>query len=104
MGCVRKTKVIVKGIAKQLKPLLVKRAVNIVTALNRMSDEEPLFWTNSMKRKVALGVIKQEAEDLQVEIKESTTRLLMEFAVEAVKGPEDESDLGDDDSGDLEAA
>ena len=99
MGCKKKTITIVKGIAAQLKPHLVRHAVDMVTQIEKYSAEDPLFFTDDVKRRMCGAAIKAEAREAGEDLAGRTVNLLVEFAVEAVKGPEDESDLGEDDTG-----
>lgn len=97
MGCKKKTTQILKRIAAGLKPVLVEYAVSTVAGIEAAALEDPAFWTNSQKRSAAFGMVKTRAKQLANELPNRTIGLLIEFAVEAVKGPDDESDLGKDD-------
>jgi len=98
MGCKKKTTQILKRVAQGLKPVLVKHAVNMVGIVQKASTADPSFWTNDTKRRAVFSSVKAEAQGLGLDLPNRTFMLLVEYAVEAVKGPDDESDLGADDT------
>jgi len=108
MGCLRTSKRIIKSVAQRVKPMLVKSAVDVVRAIEVMSADDPVgFWTSDTKRAAALAVIKSEATRLGNVVPNRTYGLLLEYALEAVMGDEDEDELGQDDpnfEAELEAA
>ena len=97
MGCKKKTMTILKRIGKELKPILVQTAINMVKQVEEMAVADPMFFTNDAKRKIVAAGIVTEAAKGGAKLPGRTVNLLVEFGVEAVKGPDDESDLGLDD-------
>jgi hypothetical protein len=97
MGCKKTVVKIAKRVGEEVGPALVRFAVDSVRVVERASVEDPDFWTSDTKRRAVGNAIVGEAKETGKELRARTVNLLTEFAVEAVKGPDDEQDIGIDD-------
>jgi len=95
--CAKRTKRIVKTIAKSLTPVGVK-LVGTVVGLVATTD-----WSNEQKREAAVAMAKGAIKEAGIEAKETAIRATVEVAVAALKdGQEALEDLGELDDGDAE--
>jgi len=98
MGCKRTTVAIIKRIAAEVTPVLVQTAVGAVKTVEIAAEQDPAFLTNEVKRKIVGDTILAQAKrNGLADLKQRTVNLITEFAVEAVKGDDDENELGMDD-------
>ena len=100
MGCIKSTKKILRKIAQEITPYLIQFAVDKVkeaeataVAYNSLDSTMAAY----PKAEVVSELIQMEAAAQGVDLSNRRVNLLREFAVEAVKGDEDESELGQDD-------
>lgn len=103
MGCIKSTKKILREIAKEITPHLIKFAVDKVRAVEEVAAAFPHNDTNYTafdKGEIVSNMIEVEAAASGIDLPRRRVNLLREFAVEAVFGDEDESELGMDDRGD----
>lgn len=101
MGCIKSTKQILKKIADEITPYLIKFAVDKVKEVEQTAqayDGLSFSMSEFPKAEVVSSLIQMEAAAQGVDLSTRRANLLREFAVEAVKGDEDESELGLDDS------
>ena len=99
MGCIKTTKKIIKGIAQAITPALLNYGVTAVSVLDGAGKSNPDVFTNEVKRQAAFVAIRKRwRDDTGADPKDHLVNLLLEYAVTALKGPEDETTLGEDDS------
>lgn len=94
MGCPQKAAKIAKRIGRMIKASVMNVAISAVKKVEELSEHDPLFFTNDAKRRIVGAEIKAAAKREEINLAGRTVGLITEFAVEAVKGPDDESDLG----------
>ena len=96
-GCKKTIVTIAKRVGKEVGAGLIRFAVDVVTVVQEFVTEGGDPFTGSEKRTVAFNTIKARAVKEGKELPDRTLNLVLETAVEAVKGPDDESSIGIDD-------
>jgi len=97
MGCKKTTIAIAKRLGTEVGAVLIRKAVGAVKAVEELSADDPQWIDGREKRAAVLNYLRIEAKATGQELKRSVAGLLVEFAVQAVKGPDDESEIGIDD-------
>ena len=87
MGCKKNAVKFAKSVAEDLTPVVTKAAGRIVLEVEEMAVEDPTFFTNSNKRRIALAKIKATARAEGRQIHETTARVLVEHAVAEGRPP-----------------
>jgi len=97
MGCKKTTVKIAKRVGAEVGAVLLRKAVGAVTAVETLAREDPDWWASRSKRDAVADYLRIEAKATGQELQRRVANLVVEFAVEAVKGPDDESEIGIDD-------
>ena len=79
--CRENTKKVFREIARVVTPGLMSAAARAVFGVERLAATDPEFWTNAVRRKVALSHIFADARDQGItSLKESEATLALEAA------------------------
>ena len=97
MGCKKTTVKILRELGRLFGPKLVKFAVDAVGITDYIAKGSELPPSNEEKASMTSDAIMGKANELEVPIKRRNANLLTEYAVEAVHGDIDESEIGLDD-------
>lgn len=97
MGCKRTIVQIAKRVGKEVGAALIRYAVDVVGIVEDFTHTGGDPFRGSEKREVAFNAIKARSVKEGKELPDRTLNLVLETAVEAFKGPDDESSIGLDD-------
>jgi hypothetical protein len=89
MGCWSKTKkFFLKTIVPEIGDILFNYAVGVVGDIERMAEEDPLWWSSTTKRRFAELSIRSRSRELGKKIPTKLINLTIEAALVALEHPD----------------
>lgn len=85
MGCKKTAVKVVKAIGDAIQPATTNFIGRLVVQVEAMALEDPLFWTDSVKREMVVAGGRAAARMWEDEASESVIRAVTEYAVYALK-------------------